>query len=373
MQFSPLSQIRQRIRVGAPLPFGIRDHDRTLLLAVGHVVETEEQLEALFMRGALVDMAELQTPADRVKQAPAAELPGMWTSCLGQLGSTLRNCEQEGFVDALDVHAAPVLALIERDKDLAIFQVLSQEGNALVAYGVNHSIHTAITGYLIAQRLSWSADDALRVFKTGLTMNLSMLELQGQLAQQTTPLTDEQRQAIHDHPAQSRRLLELSGITDHDWLDAVDHHHVAPDGAGYPKLEGDSGNIAALVRRADIYTAKLSPRASRQSMAADKAGRMMFMQEPGNTMVMAMVKEFGVYPPGCAVRLVSGESGLVVKRGDKVMSPIVAVMNTPTGSRLTQPVRRDTAKPGQAVHSVLSTGGGAFRLRPEQLTALMAA
>ena len=373
MQFSPLSQIRQRISVGAPLPFSIRDHDRTLLLAVGHVVETNEQLEALFMRGALVDLTELRTAADRVKHASAAELPGLWTGCLDQLANTLRDCEEEGFVEALDAHAAPALALIERDKDLAIFQVLSQDGNAMTAYGVNHSTHTAITGFLIAQRLGWSADDALRVFKAGLTMNLSMLELQGQLAQQTTPLTDEQRQAIHDHPAQSRRLLELSGISDRDWLDAVDHHHVAPDGAGYPKLERDPGNIASLVRRADIYTAKLSPRAGRQSMAADKAGRMMFMQEPSNPMVLAMVKEFGVYPPGCAVRLISGESGIVVKRGDKVMSPIVAVMNSPTGSRLGQPVRRDTARPGQAVHSVLSTADGGFRLPPEKLAALMAA
>ena len=372
MQFSPLSQIRQRISVGAPLPFSIRDHDRTLLLAVGHVVETHEQLEALFARGALVDMAELKTPTDRVRQATAAELPGLWSGCMNRLADSLRNCEEVGFAEALDAHAAPVLALVERDKDLAIFQVLCQDGNAMLQYGVNHSTHTAITGFLIAQRLGWSADDALRVFKAGLTMNLSMLELQSQLALQTTPLSAEQRQAILDHPAQSRRLLELSGVSDSEWLDAVDHHHVAPDGSGYPQTQRDPGNIASLVRRADIYTAKLSPRAGRQSLAADKAGREMFMQAPGDPMVLALVKEFGVYPPGCAVRLMSGESGIVVRRGDKVMSPIVAVLASATGVKLSQPVHRDSAKPGLAVHSVLSGASNAFRLPPDQLAALLA-
>ncbi len=42
-------------------------------------------------------------------------------------------------------------------------------------------------------------------------------------------------------------------------------------------------------------------------MAADKDGRQMLMQEPGQPMVAALVKEFGVYPPGCFVRLALGK------------------------------------------------------------------
>ena len=375
MQYSPLSQVQQRVQLRAPLPFNVRDHDGTLLLARGHVIETTEQMQALFARGALVDLAELQrllNPTARVQQARPEELPGLWTQCLKELNDSLRNCAKEGFLDALQQTAPAVLALIERDKDLAIFQVLRQDGNVHVEYGVTHSTHAAITAYLVAQRLGWSADETQRAFKATLTMNLSMLELQGQLAVQTTPPTPEQRDAIKAHPHFSRLLLEISGVTDTDWLSAVANHHEKPDGSGYPAGLRDSGDLAALMQRADIYTAKLSPRVNRDAVAADKAGRMMFMQEPGHPMVSALVKAFGVYPPGCFVKLMSGETGLVIKRGATVMAPIVAVVSSPFGASLPRPLRRDTSQREYAIHSVLGSPSGAARVTPDTLMAVLA-
>ena len=376
MQYSPLSQVQQRVQVRAPLPFNVRDHDGTLLLARGRVIETPEQMHALFARGALVDLTELQSllnPTERVQQARPEELPGLWTQCLDDLNDSLRNSAKEGFLDALQETTPAVLALVERDKDLAIFQVLRQDGNEHVQYGVTHSTHAAITAYLVAHRLGWSADETQRVFKATLTMNISMLELQGQLAVQTTPPTPEQREAIKAHPHFSRLMLEISGVTDADWLAAVAHHHEKPDGSGYPAGLRDSGDLAALVQRADVYTAKLSPRANRDAMAADKAGRMMFMQEPGHPMVSALVKEFGVYPPGCFVKLMSGETGLVIKRGATMMAPIVAVVSSPFGASLPQPLRRDTSQRGYAIHSVLASHGGSARVTPDTLMAVLAA
>ena len=353
MQFSPLSLVKHRVAVGTPLPFNVRHADTSLLLARGQVITSAEQMAALFNRGALVDLAELTASTDMVALATPTELPRLWQRCLGQLADSLRQAEGKAFVSALESATPPVLALVERDKDLAIFQVLRQEGNAHVQYGVNHSLHTAITGYLVAQRLGWTADDAQRVFKVGLTMNVAMLELQGLLANQTEPLTRTQRAAIDSHPTRSRLLLQMSGVTDPDWLQAVEQHHEQDDGSGYPAGATVISDIAALVRRADIYTAKLSPRRSRDAMAADKAGRTMFMQDGGHPMSAALIKEFGVYPPGCWVRLASGETGVVVKRGSTVMTPIVAVMTTTLGSPLTEPIRRDTTQPAHAVHGVL--------------------
>lgn len=373
MQYSPLSLVKQRVELGLPLPFNIRDHDRTLLLARGQVVASTAQMEALFARGALVDLTELRSVADQVHLARPEELPGLWARCLDTLGEALREPAHDGFLSALEAAAPPVLALVERDKDLAIFQVLRQDGNRHVQYGVNHATHAAIAGYLVAQRLGWSQDEAQRVFKVGLTMNVSMFELQGQLALQTTPPTPEQRESIQAHPEFSRIMLELSGVTDADWLTAVAQHHEDPDGSGYPQGLRQTGDIAALVRRADIYTAKLSPRANRDAIAADKAGRMMFMQDPGHPMTAALVKEFGVYPPGCFVRLVSGETGLVVKRGATVMTPIVAVLTSPAGAALLQPVRRDTALRDHAVHSVLGNHSPRIKVSPDTLMSVMAA
>ena len=74
---------------------------------------------------------------------------------MDRVGQTLQSCHQDGFMQALDEVTGPVQALIERDADLAIFQVLRQDGNAHTQYGVTHSIHAAITSFLVAQRLGW--------------------------------------------------------------------------------------------------------------------------------------------------------------------------------------------------------------------------
>ncbi|MEY4413506.1 MAG: hypothetical protein RIQ53_799 [Pseudomonadota bacterium] len=352
-QFSPLSLVQHRIVLGQPLPFNVRDHDRTLLLAKGQLLRTPAQLQALMQRGALVDLAELQSQADALRMAKPQELPRMWKRCLDQLGESLLRAGEAGFRETVEEAAGPVRALIERDPDLAIFQVLRPADNPLLKYGTDHAVHAAICTQLVARRLGWEEADVQRAFKTALTMNVGMLELQGLLATQTTPPTPEQRRAIHAHPIESRRLLELGGVSDADWLRAVEDHHETADGQGYPKGLREVGDIAALVHRADVYTAKLSPRAGREAMAADQAGRQMFMQDQGHPMTAALVKEFGVYPPGCWVRLTNGECGIVVRRGPTVMTPVVAVMTTAGGQTLSRPVRRDTSQAGQAVQGLM--------------------
>ncbi|MBX3643830.1 MAG: hypothetical protein KF720_12270 [Rubrivivax sp.] len=370
MQCSQLATVKHRLAVGKPLPFNVRNADHTLLLARGQVVGSVEQMEALFTRGALVDLAELRGPQEQIATAPPEQLPALWQQCMSRLGEALQACEKEGFRQALDEMSAPVQALIARDSDLAIFQVLRQDANRHTQYGVNHSMHTAITAFLVAQRLGWDDTAVQKVFKVALTMNLSMLELQGQLAEQRTPVTAEQREAILSHPQRSVQMLELAGVTDRDWLDGVADHHVAPDGSGYPAGRREVNDFAALVRRADIYTAKLSPRLSRDAMAADRAGRAMFMYDPGNSMTAALVKEFGVYPPGCFVKLVSGETAVVVKRGPSVVTPLVAVLTTPSGAALIDPLPRDTSRRENAIASVIGEHAVPVRPAPEKLMTL---
>lgn len=373
MRFTQLAVVKHRVAVGQALPFNVFNKDYTLLLAKGMSVDSTEQMEALFDRGTLVDLAELHRAPDSVKSAPPELLPTLWADNMSRVANVLLQAKTETFREALDEAAVPVLALVDRDPDLAIFQVLNQEGNETMRYGTNHSIHCAIVCRLVAQRLQWTTDDATRAFKAALTMNLAMLELQGVLATQKTPPTDEQRQQIHTHPIRSREILELAGVRDTEWLKAVEQHHEEPDSSGYPYGINNPGEIATLLHRADVYTAKLSPRASRNAMSADRAGREIFMRDPANPITAALVKEFGVYPPGCFVTLASGETGVVVKRGSTVMAPVVAAMANRYGEALAEPIRRDTSQPGHAVVSVRANAEVKMRAAPEKLALLAAA
>ncbi|MBU6261164.1 MAG: hypothetical protein KGJ30_19520 [Burkholderiales bacterium] len=373
MPYAELSTVSHRVRLGAPLPFNVRDADRTLLLARGQQVESTEQLTALFERGALVDMAELRSPRDEIRQAARAELPRLWTDCLGRVAQTLLEPWSEGYAAALDEASAPVQALIERDPDLAIFHVLRQGHSADVAYGAQRSLQTAITGYLVAQRLAWDHAQCERAFKVMLTMNLSMLELQGRLARQAEPLSPDQREQLRSHPLRSVRLLEQAGIGDEVWLHAVLCHHEQEDGQGYPRGISEPGELASLARRADVYTSKLSARDARSAIAADLAGRQMFMQDPGHPMTAALVKEFGIYPPGCFVRLASGATGIVVRRGATITTPQVACLTDDQGQPLAQPQEVDTGLRPHAVTGVIGEGMVNLRLSLDRLAALVTA
>lgn len=373
MPYAELSSVKHRVRPGAPLPFNVRDADRTLLLARGQMIESDEHLEALFQRGALVDIAELLQPGEVVRNAPRAQLPKLWAGCMAKVSAALQADPGPGFENALDDASGPVQALIERDPDLAIFQVLRHGASADAAYGVQRSLQTAITGYLVAQRLGWDGGQSERLFKVALTMNISMLELQGQLSRQAMPPTPAQRKDLQTHPMRSLQMLQKAGITDEAWLDAVLHHHEQEDGNGYPSGRIEMGELATLARRADLYTSKLASRSTREALSADLAGRQMFMQDPGHPMTAALVREFGIYPPGSYVRLSSGEMGIVVARGPTITTPVVACLTNAAGMPLAEPARRNTDAKASAVVGVVGQGQLRLRMPLDRLAALVTA
>ncbi len=370
MSYSPLAAVRHRVKLGAPVAFNIRGPDHTLLLARGQVIRDDAQLNALFDRHAVVDADELKTPRSEVQEAPLEHLPALWSGSIHRVGRALLAPALPEFARLLQEAAEPVLALVERDPDLAIFQVVRQEAVGRGAYGVSHAVHTSIASYLVAQRLGWDINSIERVFKAALTMNIAVLDLQSRLATQVTPLTAVQREAIHDHPLHSVEVLQASGITDADWLDAIGSHHEIAGGLGYPSRCQDVSEMASLLRRVDIYTAKLSPRNSRQALPANQAGRDLFVQDGHHPMAAAIVKEFGVYPPGCFVQLQCGEVGIVIKRGPNANTPVVAALTSRTGDALMEPVRRNTDQRGFGIVGVVPESALRVRVSPEKLVVL---
>ena len=179
MKFSPLASLQHRVNVGVPLPFNVHTGDKTRVLARGQIVTDFAQLAALFDRGALVDEAEVRAQAVDVMLAKPEELPRLWAECFNQVSQTLKASTEPGFASALNEACTPVLGLIARDHDLAVFQVLRQSGSVDLNYGLTHSLHAGVTSFLVAQRLGWSPSEIKRAFQAALTMNLAMVELQG--------------------------------------------------------------------------------------------------------------------------------------------------------------------------------------------------
>jgi HD-GYP domain-containing protein (c-di-GMP phosphodiesterase class II) len=369
MNFEPLSNHRHRFELGKPTPFGIYDVGGRLLLARGHHFESIEQLDKLIDRDATVDVREFEDKSRKIANARADQLPAYWEESMGEVGRLLRAAPMGDFTQSLDHASRPLMALIERDPDLAILQAVRAESvqGGPTAYASRHAVHTATAACLAATRLGWSVSERQCVLRTALTMNIAMAELQNRLVTQVSPVTTLQRAEIESHPERSAAMLEMAGVTDTDWLEAVRQHHEEDGGTGYPRRPPKVHAVARLVHCADTFTAKLSPRLRRQPILADAAARLQYQAGRGDAMTAALIKEFGIYPPGCAVRLKSGEVGMVMRRGESASAPRVAVLSDRVGDALMEPVHRDTSRPEYAIVAVIPLAGLKVRVGLEKL------
>ncbi|WP_067065921.1 HD-GYP domain-containing protein [Roseateles chitosanitabidus] len=377
MRVCSLSSVKNRIVLGQPLNFSVRDSDRTLLLARGQVIADEAQLDALLRRGALVEVHEL-TEAMRPGGPRAGHvamrrerLTAEWDRGLQDVRNAL-SATPDRLADALSGTTELMLSLIDCSPEMALAQVVRQPETASGHYGVNHSLHAATACHAAARYLGWGPDDQRRAFQAALTMNLGMLDLQARLSSQVSPLTSMQREAIQAHPIRSVEMLEAAGIDDRDWLDAVLQHHEVPDGSGYPHGLNDVGELAEMLRYADIYTARLSSRANRPAMSAAQAGRELHQMAAQSPLAAALIKAFGIFPPGSVVRLASGEVGLVVRNGDKAHRPMVSALTNANGEPRHTPVLRDSSRDDHAVVALLPAHASPIRLSDERIAALIA-
>lgn len=366
---------RAKVQIGAPLPWNVRDEQGQLLLSRGQIVESEHQLELLLERGAFVDAQDIHATARPGSQEPPKatmvappNLFGLWNQTTDALHKLLAGVLQElDFAGRMEQFAQHIIELVDRSPDIGIYHCVRQDNAKFFYYGYAHSVHTAMLCILMARHLEWPMGRMMSLVKAALSMNMTILGLQGQMAQQDVPMKDKQRAAIHAHPAQAVALLEKVGVTDADWLAAVRQHHERPDGTGYPLGCEDVCEIAVALRVADVFMAKISPRALRVALAPQEAVRQLYREDKGGPLSTAVIKEFGIYPPGDFVKLASGELGIVVQRTGNARAPIVASITDTAGRPVSRTLRHDTREPGFAIVGNVVDKVMLMRLPPERL------
>jgi len=346
-----LGAVLNRVVVGEPLPLDIYDKEQVLLLANGNVVESARQLQLLVERGGLVLLKEVTDPFQVVLHAPRAQLPEVWSSIRQRVTQLLSSVDEPQLENRMQAALPLVQTLIERDPDLAIFQIIRQSKAERGAYGSLQAMQTSALAMMLANRLGWMGGMIDLAAKCALTMNLSILESMSPVF-----LQSDQR----NHPTRSREILQNAGITDPDWLEAVERHHERPDGSGYPRGITEVNEASQLVQCVEVFVEGLGRAAGHSAVTATGLLRQMYLEAPKSTFVAALIKELGIYPPGSIVRLDNGEIGMVVQRGVTTTAPLVAVLD-PDWSVPPEPRIRDTASANYAVIGVLPPRDGRGR------------
>lgn len=373
---------RAKVQLGVALPWNVRDEHCTLLLSKGHIVEDAHLLEALLTRGAFVDEEEAKAAA---KEAAAGKLLvssgdprnsigmpvsvfGLWDQTTDGLKALLSEMAPDSdFTGRMDVFATQLVATFDLNPDIAIYRSVRQDNAQNFYYGYTHAVLTAMLCILMARHLEWPVSRQMSLVKAALTMNMAIFELQGQMAAQDHPMWDKQRAALLLHPSQAVDTLKNSGVTDADWLDAVAQHHEHADGTGYPTRRTDVSEMATVLRVADGFMARITPRTLHAAVSPKEAVTQLYKDDKGGPLSTALFKELGIYPPGDFVKLASGELGIVVERTANARSPIVASITDISGHPVAKTVRHDTAQAGFAIVEGVSDKSMLKRLAPERL------
>ena len=280
--------------------------------------------------------------ADR-RRLKVNELMERWHGVSLRAGTLLRDPVAAQFLAAAQRIDDDIAALVSDEADGSLLMLIHSAGAEVQRYSVAHALLVTVVCDLAARFLPACTDEqrcSLR--RAALTMNIGMTRLQDQLALQDSPVTAAQRTRIEGHAARGNEQLREMGVADELWLEAVLRHHDAPPGA--LSEQPVALQLARLIRRADMFAARMSPRKARAALAATVAAKGAYFderKEPDEAGSL-VIKALGIYPAGSYVQLASGELGVVLRPGPAIDKPLVAGIADRDGSPYVQPARRST-------------------------------
>lgn len=365
------------VRIGEPLPFALMDAEGTLLAGKGYVIPSRNELQALVGRGVslYIDVADSEAHHRAyvgrlhemvLKDTTLGEIAGAqmtssdvgssraeaddedeapdWLDYQAQANNLLRDSRGAQFLQRLLRLQRRLRQQSLRNADGALFALFHLSASELRMYSATHAMLVSVMCGLAARDvLNWPAEEEQRLCLAALTMNLGMTDLQDKLAQQLPPPTPEQRRLIDTHAERSIAMLQQAGVSDGAWLEAIRFHHNVAPGPLAAKSEGQ--RMARLIQRADMFAARLAPRASRVPTSPAAAMQASYFDE--NRQVdeagAALIKAVGIYSPGSFVRLNTNEIAVVIRRGANTTTPRVAVLVNREGLPVVDPIIRDTS------------------------------
>jgi len=187
-------------------------------------------------------------------------------------------------------------------------------------YLFNHSVNVGILTIALGESLGLDGTSLRELGLGALLHDLGKIRIPEAVTRKPRELTEEEWQLIRSHPEEGVRMLQQMGVRSEIALRVVKEHHVRFDRRGYPTLADgeDVHPYTMLVTISDSYDAMTTVRPYQRAFEPSQAiARMkplsgsVFDPEIFNR----FVEMLGIYPPGTAVRLTTGEIGVVTRPG----------------------------------------------------------
>ena len=180
---------------------------------------------------------------------------------------------------------------VHKEALYTVADMLTQTYNPLHHTGVMKS--KVLLAVSLAKRFDLPKDDIDKLRIAMLLYDIGNLMLPVELLQKTTPLTEEERNHIKEHPLIAAReiLQPISYIQ--DIIPIIEHHHENWDGSGYPsKISGEAIPMTSqIILIVDAYFALTEPRTYRAELTPKQAIEVI-KKDAGKKWNSALVQEF---------------------------------------------------------------------------------
>lgn len=222
---------------------------------------------------------------------------------------------------------------------------------ALNDFTFGHSVEVCILSLLTGIDMGYNFPKLKQLGIGALLHDVGKSLIPEGLLYKSEPLTPPERKEIEKHARLGYDILQkypdISSVSAHvAW-----EHHEKYDGSGYPR--GIKGNeiheFARIVALADVYDAVTTERVYRKrnlphealEYIRDSSGRTSFDPE----IAKVFLQNIAPFPVGSVVILNTGEKAVVVKVfKDFPARPVVKVIQSGDGLKLTQPLEKDLKK-----------------------------
>ncbi len=216
------------------------------------------------------------------------------------------------------------------EKSNCVVLHLMEEGKEGDKYH-SHVFHVAILAMILGKALALSEQELVYLGLGALFHDLGKSKIPKQILSNRPDVTSAENNYYKMHVRYAMdKINNIAGFPE-SVTEVVSQHHELLDGSGYPKkLKGDQINLLTqIVSIANEYDNMCNPTDKHPSRTPYHALSHLYKNrgEQLNKKVLGLlIKELGIYPPGCIVELCNGKIALVMSvTKDNILQPNVMV------------------------------------------------
>lgn len=202
--------------------------------------------------------------------------------------------------------------------------------STLQGYDYVHPVKVAGLSMLIGRVAGLSREEIHKLGMAAMLQNIGYLWLPQGTMEKAEPLTEDDWQHVRKHPENGAKILADSEL-DTDIITAIEQHHERWNGSGYPegRKGGEISPLAQIIALSDTFHSLLSARPQRKAFRPHEAVEFVVaysgdLFDP--ELVQFFARRIPQYPAGLAVKLSSGEVGIISDpNAGQIARPIIRI------------------------------------------------